>query len=914
VHQYKVNSATTTRFLAAPLAIALALTAGSAHAVDTVWDNGVGDFDYNKRNNWDPDFLPEAQHNEVAVIDNGDAVFLNSGTEDPAGLRVENLSSLEIRSSGSLNVAGDVTTGQNGTLTLLGSGSLTASAAATLAGNTRLVGPSATFQAGGITLGSDHALINKITDPNNHSVLSTAGTATLNGSLILQMTSANPSLGDSWNVVDAGTINGAFPTVTVQGLPLGQTFLLQQVGGGANGQLLRATLQDQLVLTLDAASGDASIANLSTTQSESIDAYAISTNGAFDLNGWHSFEDDGQADWEEANPTSQHLSELSLQGSRVIGSATSVGLGTPFVPPSQFGVAPEVEFEYALAGSGGETRTGAVSVENYTLVLQVNVTNGNASILNPSGFDVNLDGYIISPAGSLDINTWTPLADSDSAWWESNPLATHVSELNLTGSESIGKLLTDSPLSLGAPFDFDQQDVVRDLVFEFSLVSDAGDFDGDGDVDGQDVLQWQRGQSPNPFSASDLADWETSYGASAPSGTFTGVVQYVTSAPISAASAQVPEPTSSLLLFLGVLGFGFLRVGPAPAGRGGPVALGRGDRSRGDRILRIRLFPPMIMACVFVGALFSAAPAQATLTPTSLGTAEGNTSSRAPLHRDPLREQDLYAGSEFVPTQLMITEIRYRRDSTFTPDHSNAYTATFNEGDIEIRMSTTSTQVDAMSTTFADNVGADELLVHNGPITITSTDTTANDPKPLDIIIPLETPFLYDPSQGNLLVDFKITNDLGLSGIEHDFHDVADSGLSRVLFLSGIDGAAADPNSPVANLVQTGGPVTKFVFDLVNFDLGDFDFSGVVDTFDFGMLRDHMLGHLDGQVTYTDGDIDFDGDVDVRDFKQFQAAFPGVVAALGVPEPSSMALLSIVAALMLASQRRLDFGGFESYK
>ena len=65
------------------------------------------------------------------------------------------------------------------------------------------------------------------------------------------------------------------------------------------------------------------------------------------------------------------------------------------------------------------------------------------------------------------------------------------------------------------------------------LVALAGDFDIDGDVDGFDFLKWQRGESPNPLSASALADWETNYG---------------TVAPLSATSAAVPEPSSAVLL------------------------------------------------------------------------------------------------------------------------------------------------------------------------------------------------------------------------------------------------------------------------------------------------------------------------------------------------------------------------------
>jgi len=60
-----------------------------------------------------------------------------------------------------------------------------------------------------------------------------------------------------------------------------------------------------------------------------------------------------------------------------------------------------------------------------------------------------------------------------------------------------------------------------------------GDFDGDGDVDGNDFLAWQR----NP-ALGDLADWEANYGA--PSS-------------LSAGNSAVPEPISGLLLAIGMV-------------------------------------------------------------------------------------------------------------------------------------------------------------------------------------------------------------------------------------------------------------------------------------------------------------------------------------------------------------------------
>lgn len=66
-----------------------------------------------------------------------------------------------------------------------------------------------------------------------------------------------------------------------------------------------------------------------------------------------------------------------------------------------------------------------------------------------------------------------------------------------------------------------------------------GDFDDDLDVDGADFLAWQRGESPNGATAGDLAEWEANYG---------------TPAPLAAAVGAVPEPTSFVLVCLGLVG------------------------------------------------------------------------------------------------------------------------------------------------------------------------------------------------------------------------------------------------------------------------------------------------------------------------------------------------------------------------
>jgi hypothetical protein len=68
----------------------------------------------------------------------------------------------------------------------------------------------------------------------------------------------------------------------------------------------------------------------------------------------------------------------------------------------------------------------------------------------------------------------------------------------------------------------------------------VGDFDADGDVDGQDFLRWQRGESPNPRSAVDLADWRANFGARA--------------AAVAAATPLPEPPAAGLAIVAGIAG------------------------------------------------------------------------------------------------------------------------------------------------------------------------------------------------------------------------------------------------------------------------------------------------------------------------------------------------------------------------
>ena len=69
-----------------------------------------------------------------------------------------------------------------------------------------------------------------------------------------------------------------------------------------------------------------------------------------------------------------------------------------------------------------------------------------------------------------------------------------------------------------------------------------------------------------------------------------------------------------------------------------------------------------------------------------------------------------------------------------------------------------------LSTTFADNVGPDNTLVFSGPVTATFPGCAGPAVCPFDININFTTPFLYNATQGRLLLDFKVVGASGGGG------------------------------------------------------------------------------------------------------------------------------------------------------
>jgi hypothetical protein len=222
--------------------------------------------------------------------------------------------------------------------------------------------------------------------------------------------------------------------------------------------------------------------------------------------------------------------------------------------------------------------------------------------------------------------------------------------------------------------------------------------------------------------------------------------------------------------------------------------------------------PKIFLGVVFI-ALFSI-PSRAAdiVAPDVLRTVQGDTGNLLPiLSKLPIRYQQVYDHSQFGTLAAggeYITQIAFRVHSPGIP-----FTATID--DLQVNLSTTGKTPENLSTTFSDNVGADDTVVFSSAAVQFETSLAGppDGPQAFDLVITLPTPFHYDPAQGNLLLDVR-----NASGTTHDpaneqqIDAVSTGGdsVSRVYNLG--DVAAATAGSTGGGFqADTFGAVTRFI-------------------------------------------------------------------------------------------------------
>ena len=479
--------------------------------------------DWDTPSNWDtsPDAPPLALFGEFGVVGNSvqadGLAFIDGISQATGGIILGNgggqTGSLEIRSGGSIGVesnlgtnggvqvgnagTGNLTIMRGGTLTSLGlatagedatlltlgetggagDATLTVSGLTELDRTTRIIGPNVAFETDELALGTANVMIAEVTGLP-HSTVSVPGSATLRGTMQFDFSGYAPSVGDFWDIIDAGSITGSWSTVEAApgtSLPAGVGLIASIVADGVHGNVARVTVDSKLVLTVNRDTGGVSMGNLASGMTD-FDSYEVtSAGGNLSSANWNSLQDQAEPGWQEiGNPSDNLLAELNPFGSTVVSSSQSFDLGSAYdFMPTEFGQnGSDVQFRYSLAS--GAVVDGIVQYEGNAnnLVLRVDPATGEAGIENQSTFSVSIDGYeIASAAGSLlpGDSDWVSLEDAGAPGWLEigNPTANLLAELVPLGST---ELTAGQFLSLGEPFAIGG---TQDLGFSFSIAGGA---------------------------------------------------------------------------------------------------------------------------------------------------------------------------------------------------------------------------------------------------------------------------------------------------------------------------------------------------------------------------------------------------------------------------------------------------------
>ena len=142
------------------------------------------------------------------------------------------------------------------------------------------------------------------------------------------------------------------------------------------------------------------------------------------------------------------------------------------------------------------------------------------------------------------------------------------------------------------------------------------------------------------------------------------------------------------------------------------------------------------------------AQSQTTVVPSIYANAEANSSTAYPFGLTATsRVQYLYTSSLVAVPAMSIKQLATR--------NSNASTSVAKQIDLEVGMTTTTTDWLASSTTFATNLGTDYKIVFTRKlINLPAQVATTPAPAPFTAIVPFDSQFLYLTANGNLLIDY----------------------------------------------------------------------------------------------------------------------------------------------------------------
>jgi hypothetical protein len=114
--------------------------------------------------------------------------------------------------------------------------------------------------------------------------------------------------------------------------------------------------------------------------------------------------------------------------------------------------------------------------------------------------------------------------------------------------------------------------------------------------------------------------------------------------------------------------------------------------------------------------------------------------------------QQIYSSTDFSGSPILITQLAFSTSSII----SNATSATLG---LDVHLGIAGTSAANPSTTFSANRGSNYQDVFSGTLTFTPALNNT-----FDMVLNLSSPFLYNPSQGDLLLNILLTQTPGITG------------------------------------------------------------------------------------------------------------------------------------------------------
>ncbi len=269
--------------------------------------------------------VPLADFDDSANIGNGGTAVVDVTVQDYIDLSIPN-GTLDIQQGGVTKNTGNTSVGGGGTLRISGNGSFE-SGDVSNAGVIELDGNNVSIRARGAFTHTG-TLIFDIT-PAGNPTINVGGAASLGGTIAPNFSGVSPSLGDSFpflsgaSSVTAAGVKFELPDTVTLGRGLSPIL-------ATTNSTAAVAISNIPVLSLDRSNGAVSIENV-VGDPISITGYSIrSGSGLLKPQDWNSLEDQEVADWVEANPREQGLTELNLQSSLALTVGSPLDLGAVY--------------------------------------------------------------------------------------------------------------------------------------------------------------------------------------------------------------------------------------------------------------------------------------------------------------------------------------------------------------------------------------------------------------------------------------------------------------------------------------------------------------------------------------------------------------------------------------------------------